>query len=214
MATAKKPDLLAKVDFKKGETIFTEGDAAEAVFVVDQGSVRLSKNIRTASCNIETLSIGDVLGVSAMFPNASYSITAVAIEPTICLRVTSRRFDEMMRKSPEISARIMSKLAARLIHSHFRLANFSLMDPMGRLIHQLLAETDNADEPDAVPVPFDLPEVLAVERGAVDSLIRRLLEERHIKIAADGTFKIVDRSAIDRYLTYLELHDRFERLSK
>jgi CRP-like cAMP-binding protein len=206
-------DLLRKVEFQAGQTLFTERDAAEALYVIDAGSVKISKRVHTLPCHIEVLSVGDVLGEAALFgPDATYRVRAIALEPTRCLRVLGQQFGDMVLRSPDIALRIMRKLSSRLMHSHFRLSNFALRSGMARFMHQLLAEHERAEDKSAVPLPYDLPDVLSTERGAVDEMIRTLIKERLVLVSDKGTFTLLDREAFDRYLTYLELHDRFGRL--
>lgn len=207
-------DLLTKVEFSAGQTLFEESDPAVALFVVDSGSVRLTRTVHELPCHIETLGVGDVLGESALFPDTTYRVRAVALEPTRCLRVVGAQFGEVVRRSPDIAFRIMKKLALRLIHSHFRLSNFALLTPMARLMHQLRAETERANNQGTTPLPYDLPEILSLERGAVDDMIRRLIRERLVEVDDKGGFTITDQEAYDRYLQYLELHERFGRLGE
>lgn len=214
MRTTGSRDLLTKIEFGTGELLFDEADPADALFVIDSGSVKVTKMVHGLACTIETLGPADVLGEAALFPDITYGTRAIALEPTRCLRVLGAQLGDVVKRNPDIALRIMRKLSVRLIHSHFRLANFSLRRPIARLMHQLRAETARAENPGQVPLPYDLPEVLSLERGAVDEMIRTLMREGLIEINEDGTFRLPDGDAFDRYLGYLELHDRFERLNK
>ncbi|MBN1945427.1 MAG: Crp/Fnr family transcriptional regulator [Bradymonadales bacterium] len=209
--TTKEP--IRKIECKAGATLFREDQPAEALFVVESGYLQVSRNVHSMPCQIESLSEGDVLGEHALFADQPYQSTAVAVEDTVCLRIPAGQFVEMLQKSPDLALRIMKKLASRLIHLQFRLANFTLRSPLARLMHQLLAEVETANTEREVPVPFDLPEVLALERAAVDDLIRRLIREGLISVDENGNFTIDDLDGFQRCLTYLELKDRFERLS-
>lgn len=211
--SAPKKDFLSKVKFEAGQTLFEEDATADVFFVVDQGLVQLTKRVHTAFCGLGTLGVGDVIGEEAFFPASCYGYTALALEETRCLRVVGAQFEEMVLRSPEIAIRLLRKLALRLVHSQFRLANFTLLSPTARLLHQLLAELDRAENVDTVPIPFDLPDVLGVERGALDACMVGLAKERLIILGSkEATFTIPDRAAFERYLTFLELSDRFDRL--
>lgn len=215
MAIAKAPkDFLSKVEFARDAVLFEEGTDAAVFFVIEGGLVQLSKLVHTQRCGLGTLGIGDVIGEEAFFPEAKYGYSAIAVESTRCLRVVGAQFEEMVRRSPEIAIRLMRKLALRLVHSQFRLANFTLRAPLARLMHQLLAEADRAGSANDVPIPYDLPDVLALERGALDEMMRVLMRERLLAAGEKpSTFTIADRSGFQRYLAFLELRDRFERLA-
>ena len=210
--TTENRDFLSKVDFAADVVLFEEGAEADVFLVVEAGVVQLTKRVHSQTCSLGTLVVGDVLGEEAFFPDTKYGYTARAIENTRCLRVVGRQFEEMVRRSPEIAVRLLRKLAMRLIHAQFRLSNFTLLSPTARLMHQLIAEKERAKN-DSAPIPFDLPEVLGLERGALDEMMRTLVRERLVELTKNGdTFSIPDRDAFERYLTYLELRDRFERL--
>jgi CRP-like cAMP-binding protein len=211
MTQAKKSkDLLTKVEFKAGHVVFDEGQEADALYVIDGGSVQLNRLVHTQSCKLETLGVGDVFGEQALFPATSYPCTAIVVERTTCLRVPGAQFEELIKRSPEVASRFLKKLSARLIHHQFRLANFSLRAPLARLMHQLRAEVMRAEDRRAVPLPYDLPDVLCMERGAIDRMFRGLIRERLVEMTGQGTFALLDPAAFERYLTYLELKDRFE----
>lgn len=211
--TKDNKDLLIKVEFNSGDVLFREREPASALYVIDVGSVLLSKRVHSLTTQLETLTVGDVLGEASLFPDAKYPASAVAMEKTRCLRVAGKQFEEMVRRSPEVAFRFMRKLALRLIHSQFRLSNFTLTAPMARLMHQLLAESARAGDKAAVPVPFDLPEVLCVETGALDDMMRTLIREGLIAMGEEGTFTLPDRAGFERFLTFLELNDRYSRLA-
>lgn len=212
--TTENKDFLSKVDFAADQVLFEEGSDADVFLVVEAGVVQLTKKIHSQTCSLGTLVVGDVLGEEAFFPDTKYGYTAKAIENTRCLRVVGRQFEEMVRRSPEIAVRLLRKLAMRLIHAQFRLSNFTLLSPTARLMHQLVAERERASN-DTVPIPYDLPEVLGLEKGALDGMMRTLVQERLVALTKKGdAFQIPDRDAFDRYLTYLELRDRFHRLDE
>ncbi len=211
MAKAKgSKDLLTKVEFKAGYVIFEEKSEADAVYVIDAGSVSLTKLVHTQTCQLETLGVGDVFGEQALFSSTTYPCTATVVDKTTCLRVPGSQFEELVKRSPEIAFRFLKKLSGRLIHHQFRLANFSLRQPTARLMHQLKAEVVRAEDKSSVPMPYDLPEVLCIERGHADAMIRTLIRERLLELNKNGTFSITDPAGFERYLTYLELTDRFD----
>jgi hypothetical protein len=59
------------------------------------------------------------------------------------------------------------------------------------------------------PIPFDLPEALASEKGHIDAALRGLVAANLIELDGGGGFRIPDIAAYDRKLRYLELADRF-----
>lgn len=204
--------LLQRAEFRSGQVIFQENTPAMALYVINSGSVTVSKLIHSTPTCIETLGVGDVFGEAALFADALNTVTATATTACSCLMVQAFQLNDLVRQSPDVAFRFVRKMAVRLMHGQYRLANFALRNPLARLMHQLKAEDARAPDNAAVALPFDLPEVLSMERSAVDHYMRTLINEGHVALGENGTFTITDRIAFGRYLTYLELNDRFERV--
>jgi CRP-like cAMP-binding protein len=82
----KGEDMLQIASYEKyqdGQIIFKEGDSGDWVYVVDSGSVELSKTIGDTKIVIEVLRReGDIFGEMAFIANISRTATASAIGPT------------------------------------------------------------------------------------------------------------------------------------
>jgi CRP/FNR family transcriptional regulator, cyclic AMP receptor protein len=96
--------------FAPGETIFVEGDAGDLMYVVIEGSVRLSVTGRT----LEKVGTGSVFGEMALIDAAPRSATATALTACTLAPVTAQRFKDLVRESPEFALDIMRVMAARL----------------------------------------------------------------------------------------------------
>ncbi len=93
-----------------GETIFVEGDEGRVMYVVLEGSVRLSVTGRT----LEKVGKGGVFGEMALIDAAPRSATATAVAPCRLAAVGAERFKSLVRESPEFALEIMRVMAARL----------------------------------------------------------------------------------------------------
>jgi CRP-like cAMP-binding protein len=96
--------------FEPGETIFVEGDEGGVMYVVVEGSVRLSVTGRT----LEKVGKGSVFGEMALIDASPRSATATAITACALAPVTARGFEDLVRESPEFAIEIMRVMAARL----------------------------------------------------------------------------------------------------
>jgi CRP-like cAMP-binding protein len=96
--------------FAPGETIFVEGEEGGTMYVVLEGSVRLSVTGRT----LEKVAQGGVFGEMALIDAAPRSATAVALTACTLVPVTAQRFKALVRESPDFAVEIMRVMAARL----------------------------------------------------------------------------------------------------
>ena len=96
--------------FAPGETIFVEGDDGGLMYVVLDGSVRLSVTGRT----LEKVGKGGVFGEMALIDAAPRSATATALTACTLVPVTAERFRSLVKESPDFAVEIMRVMAARL----------------------------------------------------------------------------------------------------
>jgi len=198
--------------YEPGTVLFREGEVGKRIYVINEGRIKLTKRVHQTESLIEVLGPGEFCGELALVTEAPHPVTAVVLEAAKLLIVDAKQFETMVRSNAEIALRMMRKLAGRLTEAQFRIVNFQFRRPMGRLLHQLKWEVA-VSEDDAPPlVPDDLSEVLGLTRTEVKTMIDKAVSEGLIKVAKDGTFSIPDEEAVDQYLGYLELKDRFEPL--
>jgi len=96
--------------FAPGETIFVEGEEGRQMFVVLEGSVRLSVTGRT----LEKVGKGGVFGEMALIDASPRSATATALTACTLAPVAADRFRSLVRENPDFALEIMQVMAARL----------------------------------------------------------------------------------------------------
>jgi len=96
--------------FASGDTIFVEGDDGRVMYVILDGSVRLSVTGRT----LEKVGKGGVFGEMALIDAAPRSATATALTACNLVPVTAQRFKALVKESPDFAIDIMRVMAARL----------------------------------------------------------------------------------------------------
>lgn len=119
-------DFLIKL--KKGEIIFNEGDEAQEMFIIHSGKVRIFKKVDNRDETLAILEKGDFFGEMAILENLPRSASAEAFEDCELIRVNASMLDEMMRRNPEISVRILRNLASKLRETNEKLM-FYLSQP-------------------------------------------------------------------------------------
>lgn len=111
--------------YRKGEILFSQGDAAEGVYVIREGRVVISRRDDGGSeRDIAQFIPGESFGELDMLQNARRSATARAEHDTTVLAFPMRgmRFDDVLKRHPEISANILHKLLA-IIANRIRTTN-------------------------------------------------------------------------------------------
>ena len=197
-----------------GTVLFREGESGNHMFVVKSGRIRLRKSVHNTDVVVDELGAGAFCGELALINEQPRPVTATVIEDASLLKVDASQFEKMVRKNPDIAVRMLKKMGQRLTEAQFKVSNLILRTPEGRILRQLRREAIQAGDDDKpttrAPIPDDLADALALEIGEVKELLNGLVRRELLHIDDKGYFKIVDVDAYDRYLSYLELHDRFE----
>ena len=97
-------------EFKAGEVIFKEGDAATEFFVIQRGKV----DIRLGNRLLGTLSDHDIFGEMALIEAAPRSATAVAATDVKLVPVGEKQFLFLVSRTPYFALKVMRVLARRL----------------------------------------------------------------------------------------------------
>ena len=95
---------------KAGSVIFREGEAADRLFVIKSGEVRIQIGNRT----ITELCAGDIFGEMALIDNEPRSATAVAMTDVELVPVSEKQFLFLVSQTPYFALKVMRVLARRL----------------------------------------------------------------------------------------------------
>ena len=77
-------------DFKEGETLFTQGDNGDYIFIIINGSVEVRKTTNEKTECIARVSSGDIIGEMAVLMDEPRCASGVALEPTRVIMVRDR----------------------------------------------------------------------------------------------------------------------------
>ncbi len=103
--------------YKKGETLYAEGDAADSVWVLQDGRIQIFKFTSTGhSFAIESLGPKELFGtLCRMGGNSrSYPCTAVAATPTTVIQIADQAFLQAYNHSPAMMKGVCSLCSERL----------------------------------------------------------------------------------------------------
>jgi len=95
--------------FQRGETIFIQGEAAEHIYVVIQGWVKLFRITPTgAEAVVGVFTRGRSFGEAVAFEDVPFPVTAEAVTDSRLLLVRASLMETMMRERPEVAMAIVS----------------------------------------------------------------------------------------------------------
>src|SRR4030095_2863352 len=104
------------VDYGRGESIFTQGDACEDVLYIQSGGVKLSVLSKTGrEAVVAMLGPGDFFGEGSLAGQAVRMGSATAITPSVILLVGKDKMTQLLHEQNAMSDRFISHMLTRNI---------------------------------------------------------------------------------------------------
>ncbi len=107
---AKIARLADELDVPAGKMLTKAGTRGREFFVILDGMVDVRRDTRL----LPPLGPGDFFGEIALVSDIPRTATVTALTPVRALVITDRAFRDLLRKRPEIQARVLAAVGARL----------------------------------------------------------------------------------------------------
>jgi len=90
----------------EGQRLYSPGDAGEYFYVIQRGSVAITRLIAGEEEDTDILEAGDFFGEAALLENRARSTSATTVTPATLLRLDSERFFRLLRDYPLVKANL------------------------------------------------------------------------------------------------------------
>ncbi|MCL2791485.1 MAG: cyclic nucleotide-binding domain-containing protein [Spirochaetaceae bacterium] len=104
--------------FVNNEIIFKEGEEGNQMYIIQEGSVKISRVIGTVEHTIDILKKGDFFGEMAIVSRIKRTANATAIGNVQLLAFNREGFIQMIEKNAKIGLNIIDRLCRRLEHAN------------------------------------------------------------------------------------------------
>ena len=111
-----------RVNFAPGQKFFSQGDGADAAYVILQGKADVSLESANGAFKVAELGQNALVGEMGILSDSPRSATIIASETTTALRIDKRVFLELLTQFPQMSIAVMRELASRLEKMNAQLA--------------------------------------------------------------------------------------------
>ena len=109
--------LLSGQDYRAGESIFSQGDAADSVFYVQKGKVKLTVvNAGGKEAVVAILPAASFFGEGCLAGQPVRMSDAIAIQQSRIPRVTKQALAGLLHQDPEFAERFLTGLLTRNVH--------------------------------------------------------------------------------------------------
>jgi CRP-like cAMP-binding protein len=194
--------------FNKDSVIFCEGEPGDELFIIQKGSVKITKITENNEILLAVLKTGDIFGEMALLESKPRAAGAVAYEDCQVMAVNRDNFQMMIKTQPQLIARLTTLLSERIWLIYTQLANTQIADPVGRMYDMLQIQLDKKriDVYTTTNYSFDfgLKELinmvgLSQAEGAASG--RKIMDNHAFQIMNDKLF-VKDLKEIPRQITY------------
>jgi len=110
------------VRFKRGESVFEEGEKGRTMYIVQSGTVGLYQQVKGEAERLSTLEKGDFFGEMSILEGLPRTVSARVEEDAEVIEINNTVFDKMIRGNIEIAVRMLRKLSIRLREAEGRVA--------------------------------------------------------------------------------------------
>ena len=197
------PDILKKygakeIQLRKDDVVFSEEEEALNYFQILEGSIKMCTNSPDGKDFIQgVFKSNDSFGEPPLFCNFPYPSTAIAIEPSIVIKLSKENFFRLLSENFEIHLQLDQVLCQRLKYKSMVLSEISSYDPEHRIVSLLRyfkSESDSHVKKGSTPtslsytVPFTRQQIADMSGLRVETVIRTVK-----KMETDGKVKIIGR---------------------
>jgi CRP-like cAMP-binding protein len=114
-----------------GKVIFREDEEGDKMYIIQEGTVRISKNIGGTEYTLAVLGKGEFFGEMAIVSRIRRSATATAGETVSLLEFDRQGFLGMIEKNAKIALNIIDKLCRRLQQANQQIHHLKKKDELG-----------------------------------------------------------------------------------
>ncbi len=182
----------------RGAVLFTDGDAADRMFIVSSGRVALSRRVPEAKeAIVALLEAGDLFGELSLFDGEPRTAGARALEAGELLVVPYAPVTEVLSARPALLWPIVGLLARRIRVTDASLAESLFLDVPGRTAKQLLELAGGRDE-FALPITQEeLAGMVGASRERVNKALAQFTRLGWIAVT-ERRYRILRRADLER----------------
>lgn len=144
--------------FRRGEAMFSQGDFADRLFLIEQGWVKITHASPDGRETVLGLrGPGEVVGELSTVDRAPRSAAAVTLGEVEVLVVPGRVLEQALQSDASAALELLRIVAARLRDADVKRVEFSSLSTVGRVASRLVELAERFGRPTAEGVEVELP---------------------------------------------------------
>ncbi|MBL1352599.1 MAG: Crp/Fnr family transcriptional regulator [Zetaproteobacteria bacterium] len=197
--------------FAKHNMIVQEGERGEALYIILEGSVKIS----TYSCDgreviLSLLEPGAFFGEMSLLDRQPRSANATSLESTTVVQIRRKNFEHLLLQTPRLTIKLLTEVVSRLRRTSLILERISTMDVPHRLYSYLqdfcerFGELKNNQMLVRLPTHQLIADQLSTSRETISRAISSLKKEKIICPTPNSRHVCIDMDAIETLLLAMQ----------
>ena len=203
--------------FRDKEVIFIEHEPGAELYIIQQGSVRITKIVDQNEVLLAVLRPGDIFGEMSLLENKPRSATATTHENIVVLAINKANFETMVQAQPQLAVKLITILSERIWTAYRQLANLLISDPIGRIYDLLLtlAEKNKIPTQAKTSHTFDisvqeLSRMLGYNPAEGEKYVIKFIEDKNFRLEA-GKITCSNLSELEKQVQFFRKKAALER---
>jgi CRP-like cAMP-binding protein len=202
--------------YPKDTMIFSEGQAGKELYIIQKGSVKITKIVNDNEVMLALLKPGDIFGEMSLLEDKPRSASAISHEDAVLLAVNKANFKRMVASQPQLITRLTQLLSERIWFIYKQLANTQISDPVGRMYDALSIQLEKqrvAVSNKAYTFDFgpkELVNMVGLNKGEGNQVVKQLFANKKLKIV-DNKIHITDIEEVEKQAKY---YRKMEKIAK
>ncbi|GAB6062481.1 Crp/Fnr family transcriptional regulator [Deferrisoma palaeochoriense] len=193
---------LVRRRYEPNQTIFSQGEAANSMYLIKGGAVKLWKLTEDGrELILGFRKAGDLLGESVFIEEGEYPVFATAITPSLVCGLSRPTFERLVERHPQVGLAVIKNLAKRIDYLTGKLGALSEPSLEERLYKTLLtvAEQVGTPVPGGWNIAFPLTHeeigfLVGAHRVSITKAMKKLKETGRVRTKGRYLF-VTDQSA-------------------
>lgn len=197
-------DLLAKssrrLNIVKGDTVFMQGDRASSIFILHEGTIKISRvNLDGRKLTIDLIEPGHFFGELCLAGEKERRSFAEAMVDSLCCELDKGHLTEFMNKRPDFALKLIKHMGNRRLAMENLLEDMAFMDVASRVLALLIKYSVKK----IVKIPLthqEIADLTGSTRVSVSRCMAQLRKDGFIETAGERIRLVNDTALADHAL--------------
>ncbi len=203
--------------YPKNTMIFSESEPGDELYIIQKGTVKITKIVGDKEVLLAMLKSGDIFGEMALLENKPRSASAIAYDDITLMVANRANFQRMVQTQPQLITRLTQLLAERIWSMYRQLANIIIEDPLGRLYDRLWLEMEKNRVQTAPGSsytfefgPKELINMVGMSIEEGQSVLNKLYADKKIKVVDNRIF-VLDSDELKKQAEYTKKMEKIRK---